>query len=101
SDAIAGVVNIIMRKELSGAESHLRYGAAPGGAQEKLIAQLFGTDWHSGNVLFSYQYSHRTALDATARAYAANTDKRPFGGSDYRTLMSSPGNIFDPFTQAP
>src|SRR5689334_20507182 len=41
SDAIAGVVNIIMRKDLRGAETWARLGSTPDGADEKLVAQLF------------------------------------------------------------
>ncbi len=75
SDAIAGVVNVIMRKDLDGAETQVRFGTAPGGAEERLVAQLFGTRWNSGNVLFAYQFSDRGALDASARAYTATSDK--------------------------
>ena len=101
SDAIAGVVNVIMRDDLDGAETQVRFGTAPGGAKERLIGQLFGTKWSSGSALFSYQYSERTSLAAGERSYAANTDKTSLGGSDFRTFTSSPGNILDPLTQVP
>jgi outer membrane receptor protein involved in Fe transport len=101
SDAIAGVVNIITRSDLNGAETQARFGGAQGGAEEKLIAQLFGTSWSSGNVLFSYQYSERTGLAASERAYAADEDKRALGGADHRSFLSNPGNILDPRTFAP
>ncbi|HEU4627150.1 MAG TPA: TonB-dependent receptor [Steroidobacteraceae bacterium] len=101
SDAIAGVVNVIMRKDLQGAETWARLGTAPGGADEKLVAQLFGTNWDSGRFFFTYQYSERGSLAASARAYSADTDKRPSGGTDHRTFRSSPGNILDPRTLLP
>ncbi|MEJ1965941.1 MAG: TonB-dependent receptor [Gammaproteobacteria bacterium] len=101
SDAIAGVVNIITRSDFNGAETQVRFGSAEGGAQEKLIAQLFGTTWDSGNVLFSYQYSERSALTSAARAYTASSDKRSLGGADYRSFQSNPGNILDPRTFLP
>lgn len=101
SDAIAGVVNVIMRKDLNGAETLARLGAAPGGADEKLVSQLFGTQWQGGRILGSYQYSERTSLAASERTYAADTDKRPLGGSDHRSFNSSPGNILNPATLAP
>ena len=101
SDAIAGVVNVIMRSDLDGAETQVRFGSAEGGAQEKLIAQLFGKTWNTGNALFSYQYSERTSLAASERTYAASTDKRPFGGTDHRSYLSNPGNILDPRTLVP
>jgi outer membrane receptor protein involved in Fe transport len=101
SDAIAGVINVIMRKDIEGAESQARIGAAPGGASERLVSHLFGREWDGGNALLSYQFSERTALAAAERAYAANTDKRSLGGTDHRSFRSSPGNILDPSTLLP
>jgi outer membrane receptor protein involved in Fe transport len=101
SDAIAGVVNVIMRDDLVGAESQMRVGKTPAGAEEKLFAQLFGNHWDTGKWLFAYQYSQRTSLAMSQRSYSANPDKRPFGGSDYRSFSSSPGNILDPFSLQP
>jgi outer membrane receptor protein involved in Fe transport len=101
SDAIAGVVNVIMRKDVEGAETQVRFGSAPGGGQEKLLAQLFGTRWDSGNALLSYQYTERNGLDASARAYAASADKRALGGTDHRSVRSNPANILDPATFLP
>jgi iron complex outermembrane receptor protein len=101
SDAVAGVINIIMRKDLSGGETWARMGASVGGADEKLVAQTFGTNWQSGHALLSYQYWDRTSLAASARAYAADSDKTAFGGTDFRSFRSSPGNILDPRTLQP
>ena len=96
SDAIAGVVNIIMRDTLDGAESQMRIGTAPDGGAEILAAQLFGRRWDTGKLLFAYQYTDRTALDAADRSYTANADKRSLGGRDHRTFSSNPGNILNP-----
>jgi len=102
SDAIAGVVNVIMRKDLPGVgETQARLGAALGGADERLLAQFFSHHWDSGHGLLTYQYSERTELAAGQRSYAANADKRPLGGSDLRSIFSNPGNIIDPFSQDP
>jgi outer membrane receptor protein involved in Fe transport len=101
SDAVAGVVNIIMRKDVDGGETWARLGNATGGADEKLIAQLFGHSWENGSALFSYQYNERTGLAASARDYAASSDKTALGGTDHRSTNSSPGNILDPMTFQP
>ena len=100
SDAIAGVVNIILRDDVEGTETQLRYGA-PGGATEVLASQLAGHRWSSGHWLVGYQYYERTALDSADRDYTANADKRPFGGRDFRSVSSNPGNILDPRTLQP
>ncbi|HVX90870.1 MAG TPA: TonB-dependent receptor, partial [Candidatus Paceibacterota bacterium] len=101
SDAIAGVINVIMRKDLDGGETVARLGSGTGGADERLVAQTFGTSWDSGRALLSYQYSERTSLDASQRPYAALADKSRFGGSDYRSFRSAPGNILDPVSLQP
>jgi iron complex outermembrane recepter protein len=101
SDAIAGVVNVIMRRNVSGAETQARYGMAEGGADQELFSQLFGTSWDSGNAVIAYQYAERTELPTSAREYAANEDQRPLGGTDHRSISSNPGNILDPATFLP
>ena len=101
SDAVAGVVNVIMRKDRSGRETIGRLGTTRDGASEQLVSQLSAWDWSSGHVLASYQYSERGKLAADARDYAASSDKRPFGGSDFRSVRASPGNVLDPVTLVP
>ncbi len=96
SDAIAGVTNIIMREDLDGAETQARFGTAPDGAAETMVAQLFGKHWRTGKGLFAYQYSQRTSLSASDRAYAADTDKTSLGGANHRIFRSNPGNVLDP-----
>ncbi len=101
SDAIAGVVNILLRTDLEGTETQLRYGTAADGGTELLAAQLVGHDWNNGHWLAGYQYYERTSLAAADRDYAANADKRPLGGRDHRSISSNPGNIIDPQTLQP
>ncbi|HEX8757404.1 MAG TPA: TonB-dependent receptor [Steroidobacteraceae bacterium] len=101
SDAVAGVVNIIMRDNFDGATSQLRYGTAVGGRRELMASQLLGTRWSSGHAMLAYQYSDTTALDAADRPYAANADKTPYGGGNYDSYYSNPGNFIDPTTLQP
>ena len=101
SDAVAGVVNIIMRSDFDGAESQVRYGTAAGGHRELMASQLLGTHWRSGHAMLAYQYSDTTALDADKRPYAANADKTPYGGGNYDSYYSNPGNILNPTTMLP
>jgi iron complex outermembrane receptor protein len=101
SDAVAGVVNIIMRDDFDGAETRARYGTAIGGRREALVSQLLGTHWSSGHAMLAYQYSDTTPLGAADRPYAANADKTPYGGGNYETYYSNPANILDPATLQP
>jgi iron complex outermembrane recepter protein len=101
SDAIAGVVNIILKDDFRGAETQVRYGGTPGGNDQTVVSQLLGTRWSSGKAMLVYEYSDDTQLDAAARGYAANGNKQPYGGADYRSYFSDPGNILNPSTLQP
>ncbi|MHB8814917.1 MAG: TonB-dependent receptor domain-containing protein [Steroidobacteraceae bacterium] len=101
SDAIAGVVNVIMRNSFEGAESQVRYGSAIGGRRDMMASQLLGTDWSGGHAMLAYQYSDESPLAAAERPYAANADKTPYGGSNYDSYYSYPGNILNPATMLP
>ncbi len=68
SDAVAGVVNIVTRKDFTGAETGLRYGTSTeGGAGEYTASQLFGHSWGSGNLFLDYEYDGQEGLDASQR----------------------------------
>lgn len=70
ADAVAGVVNIVTRKNFNGAETSLRYsGATDGGDGESLGSQLLGTSWSTGNALLNYEYDKQDGLDASQRSY--------------------------------
>lgn len=101
SDAIAGVVNIIMRDRFKGAETDVRYGTTPKGRTEVMASQLLGVGWHGGHAMLAYEFSDATPLAAADRPYAANADKIPFGGANYDSYYTDPGNILDPLTQQP
>ncbi|CAM3013780.1 TonB-dependent receptor [Brevundimonas diminuta] len=98
SDAVAGVVNVIMRRSLDGQESRVRIGAAHGGAEDLSVSHLVGTTWDGGGGYLSWEYQRTNPLSASDRPFTADGDLRPFGGSDRRLVYSSPGNIlaYDP-----
>lgn len=99
SDAVAGVVNIITRKDFEGAETVARYGVADGTSQ-KIISQNFGFTWDSGSVFAAYEHNERDHLSGADRDFATN-DRRARGGSDARPTLASPGNIVVGTTRYP
>ena len=102
SDAVAGVVNFILRTDYEGAETTLRYGATTeGGVDEYQAAQTFGFKWSGGNLLVTGEYYHRDRLPTADRGYAATTDLTGRGGTNWGSLYASPGNIIDPVTFMP
>lgn len=92
SDAIAGVVNFVLRKDFDGFETRARFKDLDG-AHELNLGQVVGKSWPSGSVLFAYDYRKQTSLGSEDRDYVRQ-DQRGFGGRDYRLPFTVPGNIF-------
>lgn len=94
SDAVGGVVNMILKKDYEGAETRLRLGSVTkGGARDYQFGQLAGVRWPTGHLFASYEFSRREALPSAARRYTATSDLRAFGGNDYRVPFAMPGNV--------
>jgi outer membrane receptor protein involved in Fe transport len=79
ADAVAGVVNFVMRKNFDGAETSATVGGATqGGGFETDYNALGGKTWSSGQALVSAEYLHQDDIfvdqrENTAAAPAANT----------------------------
>jgi iron complex outermembrane receptor protein len=99
SDAVAGVVNIITRKNWRGAETTLRYGSADG-TNQKIASQNFGFTWEGGSVFGAYEHFERDSLAGKDRDFAS-ADRRARGGSDARSTLASSGNIVNGTTRYP
>lgn len=89
SDAVAGVANLILRKEV-GAEGLLRYGVADG-YDERQVGALWGTRWRGGQATFTLEHTHRSALNGRDRDFY-RADQRP-EGRDYRATQCAPGTV--------
>ncbi|MGA0599296.1 TonB-dependent receptor [Caulobacter sp. KR2-114] len=93
SDAVGGVVNIVMRSHYDGAETRASVGGAAGGYATEQVAQTFGKTWSTGHALVAYEYQAHGDLPGNRRAFAGNADLRSLGGSDWRQYYSQPGNV--------
>jgi iron complex outermembrane recepter protein len=72
SDAVGGVVNIILKKDYNGADTTARFGSVTNGSRhEELLAQTLGTTWTGGNVVGTFQYQKQSALPAIDRDFAS------------------------------
>jgi outer membrane receptor protein involved in Fe transport len=84
ADAVAGVVNIILRKNFNGAQTAATYGqATSGGTKEGRLSQTFGTSWSSGDTLVIADLHQRDPLDARDRPYIAAAGGAPANGPTY------------------
>ena len=93
SDAIAGVVNFILRKNFDGAEISARSGFTGDGAyDEEQISAIVGKRWSGGWAMLTGEYTHNSALYGSDLPwYQANNLAR--GGRDLRGNFCDPGTI--------
>jgi iron complex outermembrane receptor protein len=105
SDAVAGVVNFITRRNVDGFEASVQTGAGDGyGTLNAGI--LGGTSWDGGSLLVSYNYSDRDNLAAADRDFV-RADQRPRGGRNFTSNRCGPASItvagatyYTPYTTA-
>jgi outer membrane receptor protein involved in Fe transport len=75
SDAVAGVANIVLRRDFSGLEARARLGAATdGGAFSQLYDATAGTTWAGGGLLASYEFGRDAPVYARQRSYGSTSD---------------------------
>ena len=93
SDAVAGVVNLLPRRNLDGVEAFARYGASEDGAFDEWSAgAALGKVFDRGQVMVAYEHVYRSNLSGDDRDFFTS-DQRPFGGNDYRITGCAPGNL--------
>ncbi|MEB0135348.1 TonB-dependent receptor [Actimicrobium sp. CCC2.4] len=102
SDAIAGVVNVILRKDYKGTTAKVSYGQTTGYSDGKdvraTITHGFGDiDTDKYNVLLNFEYGNKgdaNYRDRSDRRYVGKSDLRPYGFSAQESL-SGAGAIID------
>ena len=70
SEAIGGVVNFVLRKELDTAETRIGYGSVSKGNLHQIgLSHVQGAQWGSGSMLGSYSFHDASALERKDRSY--------------------------------
>jgi outer membrane receptor protein involved in Fe transport len=95
SDAVAGVINVILKERYSGLETETQYGNTTNNDSAE-FRQSFVSGVSAGklHLLLSGHYYRRNPLAAVDRGFSASADQRRRGGADYRSLLSNPGTVF-------
>ncbi len=76
SDAVAGVVNVILKQNYDGVTADARYGDVTSGqASQSQYSLLAGHDWSGGNVVVAYEYSDDEPLYASERPFSSGADQ--------------------------
>ncbi|MFN3609343.1 MAG: TonB-dependent receptor domain-containing protein [Hyphomonas sp.] len=87
ADAVAGVVNTVLREVNNGGDITVQYGGAEGTDLRQLdVNGTFGTDFADGrgNVSLFLGYTDRTDLSSTDQSWTATADRRDFFvGTDF------------------
>lgn len=76
SDAVAGVVNIILRRDFDGLEASARVGASTeDGNVQQLYGVIAGQRWNGGGAFAAYEFNRATPIIAEDRAYATTRSR--------------------------
>lgn len=92
SDAVAGVVNFITRRQVDGVEVSASFGAGDEYYAAHLGA-LAGQTWSTGSIYAAYQYTENSNLLAGDRDYRV-TDFTPYGGIDSRAVACPSPTVY-------
>ncbi|WP_341713068.1 TonB-dependent receptor domain-containing protein, partial [Erythrobacter sp.] len=75
SDAVGGVVNVILRPDFEGVTTSAQLGASTAGGYFRQQADIVGgTTWDGGGLLLAYDFAHNSQIRANQRSYAAALD---------------------------
>jgi outer membrane receptor protein involved in Fe transport len=95
ADAIAGVVNIILRQGFEGLEVNAGFGRSQRGDGEATQADfVMGRDIGRGSILFTFSYYDRAAQPMAGRDWSGDADWSPIGGPNRRHGFGSPPTLF-------
>lgn len=95
ADAVAGVVNTVLRDDMNNWTVSAQYGVAEGTDMwETNLSVYGGHDFADGrgNLSVFFNYDHRDELSTLDQDYTASSDRRPlFAGTGYETSTSLNG----------
>ena len=88
SDAVAGVINVITRRNFKGFEVSAQGGVA-NGYNTQDAGFLWGDSWAESSVMVTYNYSRRSALSNADRSFTAENHTAQ-GGGDFASYNCGP-----------
>lgn len=93
ADAVGGVINVILKRDIASPVMEVSYGAAEGGGEERRLSAAAG---HSGGRLSAsviVDYFDRDFLLGQERDRWRNQDYTRFGSIDVRSTQAGRGNV--------
>ena len=93
SDAIAGVINVILKRGYDGAVTLLHFQMPDKGGRQYQASQLYGRTWDGGDITLTYEWLDEQPVYGTAHSNYT-IDYRPWGLDNRIPLAASiPGTI--------
>lgn len=91
-DALAGVVNVILKKSINGQSFAVSAGAGRG-FDDHSVSLATGRRTADGQFLLMGSYTHSSPLSMRQRGFFLDADYRRLGGADGRQGRCSPGTV--------
>lgn len=98
SDAVAGVINVVLRDDVDGVELTGKIGStADGGGEEQSFSLVFGSQTEKSSHTFIMEYFDREEVLYADRDYAKSSNQQALTGNpnatDFRSSSGIPGTI--------
>jgi iron complex outermembrane receptor protein len=93
TDAVAGVINIILKQDFDGLHAGAGYGLTQGGRGEQRGSLSLGDSEGRARGSIVLDYYQRGYLMGEERDLWRDQDYRRFGGTDWRSETANPGNV--------
>lgn len=72
SDAVGGVINVVLRRDFEGVATSAQLGASTAGGNFRQQADIVaGTTWSGGGFMVAYDFANNDEIEARQRDYAA------------------------------
>ena len=95
SDAVAGVVNVVLKKNIDGAEINATTGrTGDGNYDEHHVSLLWGSSSNTSNSSFIVDYFKNSRLGNDELGRWGTANQTPYGGEDFRSSRGFPGYFY-------
>ncbi|WP_444920610.1 TonB-dependent receptor [Microbulbifer sp. CnH-101-G] len=95
SDAVAGVVNLVLRKDFEGTEVSMDYGSADG-YDEQSFSAVWGINGENSNFTVIFDHHKNSRLSSTERSGLDTANQTSRGGENFRSARGFPGTFILP-----
>lgn len=91
-DALAGVVNVVLRNSFDGVSLNANFGVFDG-AENRGLSFAAGRSFERGSVMALGAWSYNSPLSTLDRDFFLNADYTRYGGPDARVRQCTPGTV--------